>query len=690
MPLRLTRRQLIASAAALGATYAWGGGRVRRPRGEWTEDRARFPEGIASGDPRSDSVIVWTRCPPTADRPIPEVTVEIAEDREFKRLVSRAKTRMSADSDWTCRVLVGGLKSAREYWYRFADANGDGSRVGRTVTAPAPDDARTVRFAFASCQNTNYGAQNAYRRMIFDDEKAAANQRLDFVMHLGDYFYELVWYPEDRPQGMYDRGIKDILRYPTGEKIEDFHVPTDLADYRAIYRAYLHDPDIQDARARWPFVCMADNHEFSWKGWQSQQDFGGIRPAQNRKVAANQAWFEYQPSRVAQPSGRLDKFVAPPVKDAPIEAFDDHGLGLQPDNLAAIGSLTTFRTLRFGRNVDLIITDNRSYRSRDLAGRQEMKGFASKDFPLMLAEEALEILDAGSAYDHGRPPPHIAFGEQHLVNFRKDEAPQSMLGKAQKAWFLKQLADSKATWKLWGNSVGATDVRADLHHLPPGEGPKWPGAGYGVIFSDDWAGYRFERAQILDHVRDNQITGLVSLAGDRHSFFAGWLAPSLPPRPYAPVGLEFVTGSISAPGLAESLDHSMTPDKPWAAIYRQPSKPGAPGHATINLSARRGVKASLAMQRGADPAVIAAAANPEVAPNLDLMDCGGHGYVVIAAHESSLEAELVCIPRPIERAASADGGPLRYRVSYRAPIWKPGEVPLLQRVAATGDLPLGA
>ena len=70
--------------------------------------------------------------------------------------------------------------------------------------------------------------------------------------------------------------------------------------------------------------------------------------------------------------------------------------------------------------------------------------------------------------------------------------------------------------------------------------------------------------------------------------------------------------------------------------------------------------------------IIAAATNPEVAPNLDFMDCGGHGYVIIAAHESFLDAELVCLPRPIERAAAADGGPLRYRVSYRSPIWKPG------------------
>jgi alkaline phosphatase D len=685
----LTRRQLMASAAALGATYAWSGSRSLTPS-SWKENRSRFPEGVASGDPTSDSVILWTRCPPSAARPSPEVKVEVAEDGEFKRVLARADARLSADSDWTCRVLVGGLKPAREYWYRFADANGDGSRLGRTLTAPAPNDARAVRFSFVSCQNTNYGSQNAYRRMIFEDEKAPADRRLQFVLHLGDFFYELVWYPEDRPQGMYDRRIVDILRYPTGEKIEDFHVPTDLADYRSIYRAYLRDADIQDARARWPFICMGDNHEFSWKGWQSQQDFGSVRPAQTRKVAANQAWFEYQPSRATQPSGGLEAFIAPAVKNLAIEAFDDHGLGLQADNLAAIGSLTTYRTLKFGRNVDLILTDNRTYRSRDLASRPEYKDFLSKDFPRLFPEEALDILDAGSAFNHGQPPAHIVFGDRQIENFRKSEPPQSMLGKAQKTWFLKQLRDSSATWKLWGNSVGATDVRADLHNLPAGEGPKWPGAGYGVIASDDWGGYRFERAQILDHIRDQRITGFVSLAGDRHAFYAGWLAPSLPPKPFAPVGLEFVTGSVSAPGLAEAMDHSMTPDKPWAAIFRQPSKPGEPGLATMNLTARRGVKASLAMQRSQDPAVIAAAANGEVAPNLDLMDCGGHGYVVITAHDSALEAELVCIPRPIQRSSSPDGGPLRYRVSYRTMIWRPGEKPGLLRTASQGELPLGA
>jgi alkaline phosphatase D len=142
-------------------------------------------------------------------------------------------------------------------------------------------------------------------------------------------------------------------------------VPTGLADYRALYRGYLADPDLQDARARWPFVCMWDNHEFSWKGWQSQQNFGGVRPAQTRKMAANQAWFEYQPARVVKAGpAAVDRFTPPAVEDRPIGRFDDHGLGLEPGNLAAIESLKLFRALRFGANVELILTDPGASSSR--------------------------------------------------------------------------------------------------------------------------------------------------------------------------------------------------------------------------------------------------------------------------------------------------------------------------------------
>ena len=86
------------------------------------------------------------------------------------------------------RVLVGGLKPRTVYWYRFIDSDGNGSRAGRTITAPEVEDVRTVRFAFVSCQSVNEGTQNAYRRMIWEDQRAAPENRLAFVLHLGISF----------------------------------------------------------------------------------------------------------------------------------------------------------------------------------------------------------------------------------------------------------------------------------------------------------------------------------------------------------------------------------------------------------------------------------------------------------------------------------------------------------------------
>jgi len=402
---RISRRAFLAVAAAMGATAAWGSPLGKNYHSVWRERRDLFPEGVASGDPDSNSVLVWTRRPPVGEKLAGKLNVEVAEDELFTRVVATATAPISAASDWTCRVLVGGLKPNRVYWYRFADSEGLGSRVGRTITAPEVDDARPVRFVFVSCQNANDGAQNAYRRMIFEDERAPEADRIGFVLHLGDFIYEIVWYPEDRPQGMYDRRLRDIVRYPHGEKIRDFHVPTTVEDYRAVYRGYLSDPDLQDARARWPFVNMWDNHEFSWLGWQSLQRFEGKTfPAQTRKVAANQAFFEYQPARITKPSGpSFDRFDPPQVVDAPVTRFDEHGLGQEPNNLAAIGSLKGFRALCWGRNVELIVTDQRTYRSEEPTDRPEAKSLSSDDFPEFIPEDAMEILDAGRTYNGGRP-----------------------------------------------------------------------------------------------------------------------------------------------------------------------------------------------------------------------------------------------------------------------------------------------
>src|SRR5262249_31993356 len=54
------RRDFMAGAAAMGATLAWGAP-PRPSRLRVQERRDLFAEGVASGDPAPDSVILWTR-----------------------------------------------------------------------------------------------------------------------------------------------------------------------------------------------------------------------------------------------------------------------------------------------------------------------------------------------------------------------------------------------------------------------------------------------------------------------------------------------------------------------------------------------------------------------------------------------------------------------------------------------------
>src|ERR1041385_7157471 len=136
--MTLNRREFVQLAAAVGASLA-GGGSARASTPGWRERRDLFPEGVASGDPDASSVMLWTRRPFESGGRRP-LTVEVAEDDGFRRVVAKASAPVSPESDWTTRVLVGHLKPARVYWYRFTDGDGNGSRIGRTITAPREND----------------------------------------------------------------------------------------------------------------------------------------------------------------------------------------------------------------------------------------------------------------------------------------------------------------------------------------------------------------------------------------------------------------------------------------------------------------------------------------------------------------------------------------------------------------------
>jgi alkaline phosphatase D len=685
--MTINRRSFLKAASAIGASLAWAGP-ARGSRVQWHERRDLYPQGVASGDPDPHSVILWTRRP-FAEGTNHVLTVEVAEDEAFHRVIAHAKAPVASDADWTARVLLGGLAPARAYWYRFTDAEGNGSRVGRTITAPLPNDPRTVNFAFVSCQDVNEGKLNAYRKMIYEDERAPAGEQLGFVLHLGDFIYEVVEYP-DEVKTRYDRTIYEVARIPDGHKVGNFHIPLTIEGYRAIYKGYLADPDLQDARARWPFVAMWDNHEFSWQGWQSILKAGSYeRPGQSVKVAAMQAWFEYLPARVSRGGRLLDRFDPPAVENVPIKEFDANGLGMEANNLTAINSLKGYRALRYGRHLDLIITDQHSYGSADPFSDPSLDKLGGDEFTGMFPESGMRILDGGRGFNGGNPPAEIRFNDARVPNPQRNAPPQTILGVEQKVWFKDQLGKSTASWKIWGNSMGALDWRADPQNLPPGlTKESWPPDTFACVSGGDYGSAWTERAEIYQLVRDAKITGFAIVSGDRHSFWAGYATAELPPGKFEPVGLSFVGGSLTSPGIMEAYEHKIKKDNPLRALFLADREAGAKPDWTFNMLLRHGVRACLEYAKSFDLERARSLSNPDMAPHLEFVDLGGHGYAKVRLSADEMRTEFVCIPRPITRSERADGGPIRYRVVHAAKLWKSGERPRLKTSVLEGDVGL--
>src|ERR1700716_2596254 len=104
--MTMNRRSFLKAAAAIGASLAW----VEPARGArvpWKERRDLYPPGVASGDPDAHSVLLWTRHP-FAQGTRQLLTVEVAEDEAFRRVIAHAQAPVSRVADWTTRVLIGG------------------------------------------------------------------------------------------------------------------------------------------------------------------------------------------------------------------------------------------------------------------------------------------------------------------------------------------------------------------------------------------------------------------------------------------------------------------------------------------------------------------------------------------------------------------------------------------------------
>ncbi len=240
---------------------------------------ARFTHGVASGDPLTDRVMLWTRVLPLIPGSRVVVTWQVAEDPAFSRVIAGGGGSAGPESDYTVKVDATGLMPGTDFYYRFS-AQGQTSPIGRTKTLPTGGVA-AFRMGVASCSNYPQGFFNAYRHM--------ADTNLDVVLHLGDYIYE---YQEGRYANEY---ALDVLK----RNVEPAHEILALEDYRSRYALYRSDPDLQAVHQRHPFICVWDDHELTndtWKdGAENHNEGEGDFTA--RLQSARQAYHEWMPIR---------------------------------------------------------------------------------------------------------------------------------------------------------------------------------------------------------------------------------------------------------------------------------------------------------------------------------------------------------------------------------------------------------
>jgi alkaline phosphatase D len=454
---------------------------------------ARFEHGVASGDPLSDRVILWTRATPEAEGFV-EVAWELAEDAEFSRGLRSGRGRTDAAVDFTVKVDVDGLAPATQYYYRFRVGERV-SPVGRTRTAPL-GSVPAATFAVVSCSNYPAGYFHVYREV--------AVREVDAVLHLGDYLYEYA-------PGEYASASAEALGRVVNPPSELFS----LADYRRRYAQYRGDGDLQAAHAAHPFIVVWDDHEIANDTWRegAENHGAGEGAFSARRAAAIQAWYEWLP-------------VRPPTEVAEIiyrrQPWGDLlDLLMLDTRVVARDRQFTYAELASGGSIDVATT-----RSAIADARRSLLG----DTQLSWLREQLSASAARWQ----------VLGQQVLMGRYWLPAPiMEALDPT--------LADENALQAGTAAVLAAVEARntPEAQRTPEQQALLDSAVPYNL---DAWDGYAAERDALLRFAVDLG-SRLVVLAGDTHNAWSSQLR-----TPEGTVaGVEFATPSVTSPGLEAVL-----------------------------------------------------------------------------------------------------------------------------------------
>jgi alkaline phosphatase D len=453
---------------------------------------AVYPQSVASGGPTPSGAIVWTRISEAAYEGGKPIGLQVTpapdratanDDADFSTADTQhfrlPGSQLSPEFDYTLNAdLDGELDADGFYFYRFI-YDGDASPVGRLRTLPEPDaDPDRLSLVVASCNRYQHGYFGGFSHMAREDA--------DYLVHLGDFIYEY--------GGSGNQPGRDI-QLPSGKGVAH-----GLEDYRHLHRTYRSDEFMQEALQRHTLIHTWDDHEI-----------------------VNNNWWNYEesaPETTSHPNGDDPEFMRQLYVEA-IEAlteFIPFRVEYDTDADHLHDRFQLYRGFRFGELAEILMGDNRFYRS---------------------------------------PPPEDEFGQRDTATPPArdvDNPDRTMLGTEQREWFIDSVTNSPATWKIWGDSV----LNAGLKATNLGE------AGSFYVNYDAWDGYEHERQLIMgEFAREarsrGQALNLITLTGDMHAYVAAYMKtnykaleqqPLFPGSKDSRVGVEFMCPGVTSDDLS--------------------------------------------------------------------------------------------------------------------------------------------
>ena len=487
------RRDFLIKVSSISAVIASGG--MLSACGSNESPMVNFDYGVASGDPLSDSVILWTHAKFQELTDAVPLSWQVATDLEFSKVVASGTGQSSSDTGYTFKVDAKGLLPNQTYYYRFKSGLYS-SPIGKTKTLPT-GSVSDVKLAVLSCSNYPAGFFNVYSEVAKSD--------VDVAIHLGDYIYEYAatGYASDKAASL------GRLSVPANELLT-------LSDYRLRHAQYKSDADAKQFHASKPMIAVWDDHEFTNDTYKDGAE--NHTPATEgsfvaRKAAAMQAYHEWMPIRTGSDKSKIYRSfnfgnllslhmldTRTLGRDLQVEITDLINPAKQATALATLTSPT--RQLMGSEQVQWLQTQMAtSTATWQVLGQQVL--MARMEFPLTILQ-ALNPSDTS--------PQALAAGQKAITDYLTAKAKQAQ-------------------------SYPLTPTETALLNQPK--------LGYNL---DAWDGYPAAREILLMTAAQLQ-KKLVVLAGDTHNAWHSDLTLLSGQK----VGEEFATSSVSSPGLETYL-----------------------------------------------------------------------------------------------------------------------------------------